>query len=169
MASLFAGMKESKFYRFSLLLPLAVPALIAPLLFVSFQLPEWMVWVALYTTFSGLIGGVPYLVLVGLLFWWARGKSDNQFRRALMLLPIFMLPVFAVLLGFALLAEAWLRPENALALSDALVMLLGLVPFILGFGYFYVLLVFWTARVLRRRGALVPLHAIQQALRADSP
>ncbi len=71
-----------------------------------------------------------------------------------------MLPVFAVLLGLGLLGEAWLRPESALPVSDALVMLLGLVPFILGFGYFYVLLVLGTARVLRRRGVLVPSRAI---------
>ena len=162
-------MKESRFYRFSLLLPLTVPAVTAPLLFVDLNLPQWLLWAALYTTYSGLIGGLAYLVLVGLLFWWARGKNDTQFRRALILLPIFMLPVFAVLLGFALLGEAWLRPENALPVSNALVMLIFLVPFILGFGYYYVLLVFWTARVLRRRGALLPSPAIQQALGADSP
>ena len=153
-------MKESRFYRFSLVLPLAVPALIAPLLFVDAQLPEWLVWAALYTMYSGIIGGVPYLALVGLLFWWARRKSETQFKRALILLPIFMVPVLAVLLGLGLLGEAWLRPENALPMSDALVMLLGLVPFILGFGYFYVLLVFGTARLLKRRGVLVASHAI---------
>jgi hypothetical protein len=154
-------MKESRFYRFSLVLPLVVPVLPVPLLFVdAARLPEWLVWVAVYTMFSGIIGGVPYLVLVALLFWWARGKSDTNFRRALILLPIFMLPVVAVLIGLALLGEAWLRPENALTASDALVMLLGLVPFIVGFGYFYVLLVFGTARVLKRRGVLVPSRAI---------
>lgn len=153
-------MKESRFFRFSLVLPLAVPALIAPVLFVGAQLPEWLVWVALYAIYSGIIGGLPYLALVGLLFWWARRKSDTQFKRALILLPIFMVPVLAVLLGLGLLGEAWLRPESALPVSDALLMLLGLVPFILGFGYFYVLLVFGVARVLKRRGVLVPARAI---------
>ena len=162
-------MKESRFYRFSLLLPLAVPAVIAPLLLVDFHLPQWLLWAAVYATYSGLIGGVPYLVLVGLLFWWARGKSDTKFKRALVFLPIFMLPVFAAFLGLGLLGEAWLRPESALSVSGALVMLLYFVPFILAFGYFYVLLVFCTARALNRRGALVPSHAIQQALGADSP
>jgi hypothetical protein len=149
-------MKESGFYRLSLLLPLAVPAATAPLLFVDFHLPEWLVWAVLYTTYSGLISGVPYLASVGLLFCWARRKSDTEFRKALILLPIFMVPVLAVLLGLGFLAEAWLRPESALPVSDALLTLLGLVPFILGFGYFYVLLVFGTARVLKRRGVLVP-------------
>ena len=152
-------MKESRFYRFSLVLPLAVPALIAPLLFVGAHLPEWLVWAALYTMYSGIIGGVPYLALVGLLFWWARGKSDTQFRGALILLPIFMLPVFAVLLVLGLLGEAWLRPESAISVSDVPVMLLSVVPFILGFGYFYVLLVFGTVLVLKRMGVLAPSYA----------
>jgi len=153
-------MKESKFYRLSLVLPLVVPAIVAPLLFVDFPFPEWLVWAVLYTTYSGAIGGFPYLALVGLLFWWARGRSDTQFRRTLSLLPIFMLPVFAVFLVLALLGEAWLRPESALPPGEILRMLLTMVPFILGFGYFYVLLVFGMAFLLKRRGKLVRLRAI---------
>jgi hypothetical protein len=153
-------MKESRFYRLSLALPLAVPLLVAPLLFLTAKLPEWLAWVALYTTFSGIIGGLPYLLLIGLLLWWARGKSDSQFKRALALLPILMLPVVSVMLILALLTEAWLRPANALPFSDAVLMWLGLVLFILGFGYFYVVLVFSAAFVLKRRGVLVPSHAI---------
>jgi len=143
----------------SLALPLAVPLLVAPLLFLAVRLPEWVVWAALYTTYSGIIGGLPYLILIGLLLWWARDKSDTQFKRALALLPILMLPVVGVIIVLALLAEAWLQPENALPLSDVILMLLGLFPFILGFGYFYVLLVFFAAFLLRRRVVLVPAHA----------
>ena len=159
MAAVFE-MREPRFYRFSLMLPLTVPALSALLLFADFSLPEWLAWAVLYVTYSGIIGGVPYLALVGLLFWWARRKSDTQFRRALVLLPIFMLPVFVIFLVLAFLGAAWLRPESALSASDVLRALLGLVPFILGFGYFYVLLVFGTARVLKRRGVLVSSRAI---------
>ncbi|HKZ79308.1 MAG TPA: hypothetical protein VJ124_13595 [Pyrinomonadaceae bacterium] len=153
-------MKESRFYRLSLVLPLAVPVLIAPLLVLDFQLPEWLGWVVLVTVYSGIIGGLPYLVLVGLLFWWGRRKSDTQFRRALIFSPIFMLAVFAMLLVLATSCEGWLRPEDALPASEVLRMLLSCVPFILGFGYFYVLVVFEAAFVLRRRGALMPLRAI---------
>ena len=153
-------MKESRFYKFSLVLPLVVPLLPVPFLFVdAARLPEWVVWMAVYMIFSGIIGGIPYLVLVGLLFWWARGKSDTQFKRALVLLPIFMVAVVAVLFGLGLLGEAWLKPESALSVSDA-GMLLGLVPFILGFGYFYVVVVFGMARLLKRRGVLVASPAI---------
>ena len=153
-------MKESRFYRFSLVLPLAVPALMAPIVFFNLQLPTWLTWVVVYTTFSGIIGGVPYLILIGVLLWWARGKSDTQFKRALLLLPVLMLPVVVVLIVAALLVEAMLRPENALSLPDILLMLLELTPFILGFGYFYVLVVFFTAFILKRQGVLVPPQAV---------
>ena len=65
-----------------------------------------------------------------------------------------MLPVVAMLLGLALLVETWLRPESALPVSEAIAVWLGLVPYILGYGYFYVLLVFGTARVLNRWGVI---------------
>jgi hypothetical protein len=153
-------MKESKFYRLSLALPLAVPLLFAPLGFWSGRLPTWLVVVAVYTMFSGIIGGVPYLILIGLVLWWARGKTDAQFKRALALLPILMLLIVALIIALALSSEAWLQPGNALPLSDAILMFLGLVPFVLGFGYFYVGLVFYGASILKRRGMLVPSNAI---------
>ena len=153
-------MKESKFYRLSLALPLAVPLFTAPLLFLADQLPQWLVIAAIYTAYSGIIGGVPYLMVIGLLLLWAHGKSDAQFKRALLLSPMLMLFVAAIIIAVALSAEAWLKPENALPFSNSILMLLGLVPFILGFGYFYVLLVFSAASILKRRGMLVPSNAI---------
>ena len=153
-------MKEAKFYRLSLALPLAVPLLFAPLTFLAGRLPEWLVWVAIYTIYSGIIGGVPYLIMIGVLLWWAHGKSDAQFKRALALSPLLMAGLVVVMVILALLAEAWIKPEDALSVSDVLLMLLGLVPFVLGFGYFYVVLVFSTASILKRRGMLVPSNAI---------
>ena len=157
-------MKESRFYKYSLLLPVAVPALVwllvTSLSSFNLQLPTWLIVPVVYTTFSGLIGGVPYLMLIGLLFLWARGKSDTQFKRAVALLPVLMLTVVIVLIVVALSAEAWFQPENAVGFWDALLMLLGLVPFILGFGYFYMLVVFSAAAILRRRGMLLSSGAI---------
>jgi hypothetical protein len=152
-------MKESRFYRLSLALPLAVPLLIAPLGFLHARLPLWLVWVLVYTEFSGVIGGVPYLILIVGILYWSRRKSDAQFKRALALSPILMLPLAGVMVALALSGEAWFKPENALPLSDTILMFLGLVPFILGFGYVYVLLVFSSASILKRRGLLVPSNA----------
>src|ERR1041384_690654 len=100
-------MKEARFYRLSLALPLAIPLLAALLGLLHTRLPEWLVWVLVYTTFSGIIGGLPYLILIGGLLWWSRGKTDAQFKRALALLPILMLPVIGVMIALGLSAEAW--------------------------------------------------------------
>jgi hypothetical protein len=152
-------MKESKFYRLSLALPLAVPLLVAPLGFLHSRLPLWLIVVLVYTEFSGIIGGVPYLILIAVLLWWSRRKSDAQFKRALALSPVLMLPLVGAMVALALSGEAWFKPENALPLSDGILMFLGLVPFILGFGYLYVVLVFSSASILKRRGLLVPSNA----------
>jgi hypothetical protein len=143
-------MKESRVYRFSLLLPLVVPALIAPLLFAGFRLPEWLGAIVLFTAYSGFIGGVPYLVLVALLFWWARGKSEAQFKYALVFSPLLMLPLFLVFM----LAVSLLTVGTESGVSELVSGLLFYVPFILGFGYFYVLLVFGTVFILKRTGVL---------------
>ena len=153
-------MKESRFYRFSLWLPIITPALFAPFFLVDAHSAESLQWVVVFITFSGVIGGIPYVALVGLFLWWARGKSDNQFRRALLLLPFLMLPVFdvfVILITFGL----WMRgAEAAVLTSDLPMILLSFIPFILGFGYCYVLIVFGTAFVLKRMGILEPLPAI---------
>ena len=149
-------MKESRVYRFSLMLPLVVPALIAPLLFVDFRLPEWLGAIVLFTAYSGFIGGVPYLVLVALLFWWARERSEAQFRRALVFSPVLMLPLF---LPF-MLAISFFTVGTESGVSELVGGLLFYVPFILGFGYVYVLLVFGTVFILKRMGVLAPSGAI---------
>jgi len=156
----FSQVKETRFYRLSLVLPLAVPLLFAPLLFFADRLPLWLACAALYICFSGLIGGLPYLILIGVLLFWTRRKTSTHFKRALALSPILMLPVVAAMLALAWSGEAWLRPENALPWTDRIISFLGLVPFILGFGYFYVGLVFCTASILKKRRVLVPSSAI---------
>ncbi|MGH9966755.1 MAG: hypothetical protein ACREBG_02815 [Pyrinomonadaceae bacterium] len=148
-------MKESKAHKFSLALPLVVPALVTPLVFVDVRLPGWLGTLVAFIFASGIIGGVPYVVLVALLFWWGRGKSDAQFKRALLLSPILMLPLFFVFIVlFQVITVGFLdgAPEVAEVLQD----LLLYVSFILGFGYSYVLLVLGTVFVLKRLGVVAP-------------
>jgi len=152
-------MKESRFYRISLALPLATPALFASLFLVDSPLPESLQWLVIVITMSGVIGGIPYLALVGILLWWARRKSDNEFRRALLLLPFLMLPVFFVFV-IVINLIMWTLDRSPLLRSGLLLDGLALVPIILVFGYCYVLLVFGTAFVLKRLGLLVPRNAI---------
>ena len=155
--SLIHEMKESKFYAFSLALPLLVPTLLAPLMYFDLRLPKWFQTIVVFTVASGLVGGIPYLVLVALLFWWGCGKSDARFKRALLLSPVLMLPVFfAFLVIFSLITGSFRDQAEAI---EELKLLFLYFSFILGFGYFYVLLVFSTVFVLKRLGVVDPSPA----------
>jgi hypothetical protein len=153
-------MKVFRAYKFSLLLPLVVPVLFAPLLFVNVRFPEWLGAVILFTAYSGIIGCVPYLVLVALLLRWARGKSEAQFRRALMLSPLLMLPLFWVFI----LVISLLRFGAESGVSELVEGLLFYVPFVLGFGYGYVLLVFGLVFALKRTGVISPAPPSNKAM-----
>ncbi len=54
-------------YKLSLMLPLIVPAVLAPVLPIfsglGITLPEWFAGAVYFTVYSGIIGGIPYLVL----------------------------------------------------------------------------------------------------------
>ena len=145
-------MKESKVHALSLSLPLLVPALFAALMYLDPPFPKWLQAFMVYNVASGLVGGIPYLVLVVLLFWWGRGKSSAQFKRALVLSPVLMLPVFFLILVILSLITGSFRDEGAGV--EALGMLLLYFLFILGFGYFYVVLVLGIVFVLKRLGVV---------------
>jgi len=150
--------KESKAYKLSLALPLVLPLLVTPVVLGNFLLPAWLKMLVGFIWVSGMVGGVPYVVLVGLLFWWGRAKSDVQFKRALLLSPVLMLPIFfAFLVLFILIVH---EPGDELHLQAGLKMLLVYFSFILAFGYVYVLLVLSTVFVLKRLGVVVASPAI---------
>lgn len=147
-------MKESKAHKLSLALPLLVPLLVTPLVFVDIRLPKWLGTVVGFIFVSGIVGCAPYLVLVALLFWWGHGKSDAQFKRALLLSPVLMLPVFfAFVIIFSLLSGAFRDEGDPVELVKILLLYFSCI---LGFGYSYVLLVLVTVSVLKRLGVITP-------------
>lgn len=156
--------KESKALKFSLALPLLVPALLALLLSLNFRLSEWLTLFAELTIYSGLLGGIPYVVLVALLFCWGHAKSDTQFKRALVISPILMLPLFLL---FVLLLSLTLGRNDTFEVTEVVKQMIFYFSFTLGFGYSYVLLVFSAVFVLKRLGVVVPSSAIKQSVAAD--
>jgi hypothetical protein len=151
-------MKESKAHKLSLALPLLVPALVTPLVLGNFRLPAWLGTLVAFIGAKGMVGGVPYVALVALLFWWGRGKSGAQFKRALLVSPLLMLPVFFAFLAIFILITQGFRDEANVV--EALKMLFLDVSFILGFGYAYVLLVLSTVFVLKRLGVVAASPAV---------
>ena len=151
--------KESKALKSSLALPILVPALLAHLIALDLGFPQRLLVLVLFIVYSGLIGGIPYVVLVALILGWVRGKSDTQFKRALVLSPILMLPVFFLCLAlFNLITLGFL--SDAFKVKDVREQMLFYLWFILGFGYSYVLLVFGAVFVLKRLSVVTPSPAI---------
>jgi hypothetical protein len=153
-------MRELKFYKLLLPLPLVVSAVLLPLFYVDLNLPHWLQIVIFTTVASGLAGGIPYLVLVALLLFWGRGKTEKQFRRALMLSPVLMIPIyflFSLSLGIVIERESfsWQSAGWDTALTLAFFALC-----ILGYGYAYVVIGLTAVFVLRRFGLIYASNAI---------
>jgi hypothetical protein len=125
-------------------------------LFYGSGYPEWVGAILLFTVYSGIIGAIPYLALVALLLWWAWGKSEQQVRRGLILSPIMMLPIFWLCLGVACLVPRETGPKGPEFLEGVLFY----TPFILGFGYGYVLLTLGAVFVLKHVWMIAKSEAI---------
>ncbi len=142
-------MDVTRAYKLSLLLPIIVPILFAPALFFISFLTEGLAVVLMAIVYSIVYGGIPYLILVGLLLWWMRGKNEPQIKQALLLSPLFMLIVFQAFAGvwIALFSEA--KPKIG-QFAGSLVLL---SPFVLIFGYAYVGIAFGMIEVWKKRKA----------------
>lgn len=149
-------MRIAKAYKLSLMLPLLIPALLYPLLISHASVPEWLGTIVLYTVMSGFVGGIPYVILVVLLLWWMRGKTDPQIRLALLLSPLLMLPIFCLYVAVVML----IRFGASSAFFEFRQASISYSPFVLVFGYTYVILVFTAMFVFRRLGAVSPSDAI---------
>lgn len=156
-------MKESTAHKLSLVLPLLLPALVTPLVYGQFRLPDWLETLVAFIFASGMAGGVPYVVLVALLVWWGRGKSPAQFKRALLLSPILMIPVFLVIsVLFQIIIVG--SSDGAPGVGEVFPFALLYVTFILGFGYAYVLIMLGTVFVLKRLGVVAASPPSNEAL-----
>jgi len=144
----------TKVYKLSLALPIILPVIAAlPLVFVNDNSPEpfgFLSGIMAATIFSGLVGGVPYLMLVGLLLWRMHRKTERQIRRLLILSPILLLPIFLIHITVFSLVTSGVQAT----LESFGEVLMFYVPYVLGFGYFYVALVFGTVFLLRRIGVV---------------
>jgi len=143
-------MSIRSYYRWALLLPLAVPLVAsALLLFPERPLADAVV---LYLYWSLMIGGAPYLLFATGFLLWSRGRSDGELRRAVLVSPLVYAAVLTASLAVFLAVDA--------GLGNNLEFLAGMAGFGIAFGYGYVLL----AEVGRR--ILHPAAATAKALPA---
>lgn len=137
------------FYRWSLLLPILLPAVALALAFItpnnSLLLPIIGMLLA-----SAIYGGAAYVVLALSLLVWMRGRSDGEISRVAWFAPVLMLFAEAIVLPLqaVLFDNDFALPNSEGAFSA--VAFLSMVVLILG--YFYVVLLKAIVYVGRRRG-----------------
>ncbi|MDQ3818026.1 MAG: hypothetical protein M3362_10070 [Acidobacteriota bacterium] len=122
-----------RYFQASFLLPLIVP--LPVMLVASSGFRGWGA-VALVLEGSLLIGGIPYILFLAGLFFWARGKNFRALQRVTYIAPLLFIPVFVycalALIPIQILTVGEVRVEGRSVFS--------LCVFILILGYFYVLL-----------------------------
>lgn len=146
-----------RLYRFSIWLPLLVPAVVIVTMTIlvnglGLPKPSGFVDVALESIAgSGLFGGLPYLALALWARRWMRGRSEREIQRLMLAAPVLMIGAFT---GFCLVMglfadrfSVWLRIAWEFG------------PLILILGYAYVALtVLLRATLVKRHGGIAPAH-----------
>jgi len=144
-------MNEKTLYKLSLALPIVVPAicyLVKPE--DLFEASSQVAKILEAFVFSGLIGGIPYLIFVAAFLIWMRKRDLGQIRKVLFLSPLILIPIFFLM---CLIIMKILDAKNSshTSLGDYLRYIPPISGWILLFGYFYVLVTFGIARIVRRR------------------
>lgn len=143
-------MNARTYYARSLLLPLLAAAaggLLGVLLGETSPAAPWLGIVM----FSGLVGGLPYVLVAAGILWWSRRRSTGELRRAIWLAPLLMVPAQLLpMVVYSLVARGGADADR-FAGSILFMGLFGLL-----FGYGYVALVEAGALVGRRLGVVAP-------------
>jgi len=134
-------------YKLSLLLPIIVPILFVPTLLFIRSLGESGAIVLMTILTSLIYGGIPYLILAGILLFWMHGKDETQIRRILLLSPLLMLVIFQVFAGLWIAFFSEATPK----INQFIGSLVLLSPFVLLFGYIYVGIVFGIIELWKKR------------------
>ncbi len=145
-------MNPIKLYKWSLTLPLVVPILFAPTLLLLRNTTETIAIVVLSIVYSGIVGGIPYLILAIVLFRWMKEKNELQIRKKLLQSPLLMLGVFIacftlIHLFFFILSMGREINEQITQFTVGLIFCSALI---LIFGYFYIFLTFGIVHIFRK-------------------
>lgn len=142
-------MDVNKLYKISLSFPLIVPILFTPLFFIFNRLMNETVAIVFLTIiYSGLVGGIPYLIIAIILFRWMNDKSEMQIRKALLLSPLFMIALFSF--GYLFLGVI-LSNDFFQELKKISMAIIACDVLILIFGYSYVLITFAFVKIFKNK------------------
>jgi len=145
-------MTEKRFYQISAGLPLLLPVVFFPVgvLAQRMALPfaEGLGTVAGILLMSVFFGGLPYLVLGGVVLWLLWKKPAKSYRLFSLVAPV----AYSAFLFITVLLFYW-GWENEREISTALEGAAYIASWGLGIGYVYVLIVHLVLRIFRCRGA----------------
>lgn len=130
------------YYRRALVLPILVPVLASALLLLDDRLPPDLGVVVFFLYWSLLIGGIPYLLFAGGFVLWARGRSDREVRRGILLSPLVFALLMMVCFWTVLVVDGTASSQS--------VLVMGAVSGLFGYGY---VVLAELGRVLLRPGA----------------
>jgi hypothetical protein len=103
-----------------------------------------------YTYTAVIFGGFQYVGFVGLIIWWGRNKTADQFRHFVWLWPIIYAPVCGLgLVLFQGMRSGW--PNVMQGVPAAISIGLLSIPI----GYFYVCVVIALTRLLQKAGWVI--------------
>jgi len=140
-------MTKKRIYQMSLATPLLVPVAFLPLFPYLRSMNDVAGTAVLVILYSGLVGGLPYLLLAVSLLIWMRHKTELQIRKGLLLSPLMMLIPLGVC--YAIYQFGY---EPAETFADTAKMFLTFFVifgvFTLAFGYFYVVMTLGAASLL---------------------
>lgn len=142
-------MNVIRVYKYSLSLPIIFP-LLSLLFLYLFEgiMPSGLTDSLCLVVYSGILGGLPYIILAASLLFWMRGKTELQITIALLLSPILMVIIFAVC--FALIVFYFVLINGVMEGFSLLLIWFGvLAMFTLIFGYKYVFLVLGVVTLFR--------------------
>jgi glucan phosphoethanolaminetransferase (alkaline phosphatase superfamily) len=131
--------RERAFYAGALVAPIVGHALLA-------TLPSPLAGIM---AMSLVYVGLPYAVWALLMFVWMRKQPIHRIRTAVLLAPVSFFIVCALI--YAAFSFATAEPGNRL--SSAMASAGFFAPWILGFGYLWVILILITWRVVRTKDA----------------
>ena len=142
-------MTANRAYKLSLPLPIIVPILAVCLAFLESSFSKQFNELLLITIFSGIVGGLPYLVVCLGILLWSRKRTLRSLKIALLCSPFLMIPFLWLFLAILVLRDdenenwRWVGFWDWIGTYSLCVLI---------YGYSYILIVFGSVWVLQKWG-----------------
>jgi hypothetical protein len=138
------AISAKRYFQLSFIGPIILPLTLLPFGYSKSFLGE----MSQFLLFSMIFGGIPYVLMLGLLFFICRGRDGRQMQIITLITPL----LFTGILVFCYLILAIYHQEKSLKTIIPLIPILAVVSVILG--YVYVLIVNLIYYLLKSLGAI---------------